>query len=161
SARTEAPGPPGAPVAAGAPSGATHAALAREIGMRVHMAIREGGREIMLDLRPPELGHLIVRVVMHDGVMQAHIVADRPEAARMLEAAMPRLAEALSDQGYTLEGMDVSYHGEARERPATAMDGRRAAPGLMSGDADAEDGPMSASSAASSHAGAPRLDLLA
>ena len=80
------------------------------------MSINQGGKEILLDMRPPELGHVVIRMVMHDGVLQAQIVADKPEAARMLEQAMPHLSEALQAQGFDLAGMDIAHHGEPRER---------------------------------------------
>ena len=111
------------------PRSVEYAQLAQELGHRVHVALREGGREVMLSMRPPELGHVVVRMVMHDGVLQAHIVADRPEAARMLEQALPHLQDALSDRGLSLTGMDVSTQQEAQQRPAFTMDGARASRG--------------------------------
>ena len=86
--------------------------LARELGERVHMAVREGGRELVVNLRPAELGHLTIRVTMHDGVMQASIVADRPEAARMLQQSIGHLDTALGDLGYSLGNLDVAYNGQ-------------------------------------------------
>lgn len=140
--------------AASAPGAAMHAALAKDISERVHVAVREGGREIILNLHPQELGRLTVRVVMNDGLLQAHIVADRPESAKMLEQAMSHLSDALSDQGYTLQGMDVSYNGEARQRSAMAMDGRRGPRGLDSGEGAADDDVAEVSAASAR----PRVD---
>lgn len=132
--------------------------------MRMHVSLREGGREVMLSMRPPELGHVVVRMVMHDGVLQAHVIADRPEAARMLEQALPHLGEALAERGYTLEGMDISYRHQAQERPATAMDGRRGPHGLgIDADISSVDGSGLSEAAIRTATAAAngRLDMLA
>ncbi|MCC6831555.1 MAG: flagellar hook-length control protein FliK [Thermoleophilia bacterium] len=144
-------------------AGAAHAQeLAKDLGMRMHVSLREGGKEVMLSMRPPELGHVVVRMVMHDGVLQAYVIADRPEAARMLEQALPHLGEALSERGYTLEGMDISYQQQAHERPATAMDGGRGTRGLtLDDETPAADVPVGAAAGSRATAGTGRLDLLA
>ena len=137
--------------------------LARELGARVQVALREGGREVMLSMRPPELGHVVVRLVMHDGVLQAHIVADRPEAARMLEQALPHLSDALSERGLSLEGMDITYHhqDEAHDGSAFGEDGvsRRSGRGAGSGSPDDDRLISEARSPITAHAGT--LDRLA
>ena len=85
--------------------------LAKELGQRVHMAIREGGKELLVNLRPPDLGHLTIRVTMTDGVMQAQITADRPEAAKLLQQSLGNLGSALGDLGYAMGNLDVAYQG--------------------------------------------------
>jgi hypothetical protein len=102
--------------------------LARELGHRVQMAVREGGRELLISLRPPELGHLTIRVTMVDGALQAQILADRPEAARLLQQSLAHLDSSLGDLGYSLDSLDVAFtgrdprdaHGSARGHDATA-----------------------------------------
>ena len=134
--------------------------LARELGHRVQMAVREGGRELLITLRPPELGHLTIRVTMIDGVLQAQIVADRPEAARLLQQSLSHLDSSLGDLGYSLDSLDVAYsghdprdaHGSTRGQDAAARDG--------SGDAGGTTPPATPSTLVA--AGAPGgLDLLA
>jgi flagellar hook-length control protein FliK len=109
---------PAAPTAR-APEGPTQTALpahaprqlAYELVGRLRMAVREEGKEIRLQLRPPELGNLTIRVVMHDGVLQAHIAADRPEAAKLLEQSLGHLEDMLADRGFELGGVDVDAGG--------------------------------------------------
>lgn len=116
--------PAAAPAPAQTPAGASDAPaaagrggliapheLARDLGARLQMAVREGGRELLVSLRPPELGHLTIRVTVQDGVLQAQILADRPEAARMLQQSLSHLGATLGDLGYALEGLDVAYGG--------------------------------------------------
>ena len=120
-----------APLHTTAPGGTAHGAhglttaheLAHELGTRVHMAVREGGRELLVNLRPPDLGQLTIRVTMTDGVLHAQIMADRPEAARMLQQSLSQLDTALTDLGYSLDGLDVSYGGQ------DARDARSSTPG--------------------------------
>ena len=103
------------------------------------MAVREGGRELLINLRPPDLGHLTIRVTMTEGVMQAQIIADRPEAARLLQQSLAHLDASLGDLGYSLDSLDVAYSGQdprdaqssSRGRPppgARVHRGRRRAP---------------------------------
>ena len=85
--------------------------LAKELGQRMHMAVREGGKELLVNLRPPDLGHLTIRVTMTEGVLQAQIMADRPEAAKLLQQSLGHLDSALGDLGYSLGNLDVAYGG--------------------------------------------------
>lgn len=135
--------------------------LARELGTRVHMAVREGGRELVLNLRPADLGHLTIKVTMNEGVMQAQIIADRPEAARMLQQSMEHLDTALGDLGYSLDNLDVAYQGQdPRDAQAPA---HRKADGAVSGEVlEADGSPAVPGSSTTSATGAPgRLDILA
>jgi hypothetical protein len=137
--------------------------LAQEIGARVHMAVREGGRELVVNLRPADLGRLTIRVTMTDGVMHAQILADRPEAARMLQGSLGHLGAALGDLGYSLDSLDVSYGGQgspdprdaAPSAPGPARPARGAAP-------EGDGAPVAADPIPTTGRGpSPRLDLLA
>jgi Flagellar hook-length control protein FliK len=98
--------------------------VAEDLGMRMQMSLREGGREVMLSFRPADLGHVLVKVSMIDGVLRAQVTADRPEAVRMLEQAMPHLTDALAERGLSLQGMDISYHRPTDDRPEPSFTGR-------------------------------------
>jgi flagellar hook-length control protein FliK len=98
--------------------------VAEDLGMRMQMSLREGGREVMLSFRPADLGHVVVKVSMVDGVLRAQVTADRPEAVRMLEQALPHLTDALSERGLSLQGMDISYHRPTDDRPEPSFTGR-------------------------------------
>jgi hypothetical protein len=100
--------PPEAAARSAAPA-ATADELAGELGARIRMAVRESGRELVVSLRPAELGQLTIRVTVHDGVLQAQILADRPEAARLLQQSLSQLDASLADHGYSLEDLEVAY----------------------------------------------------
>ena len=120
------------------------------------MAVREGGRELLVNLRPPDLGHLTIRVTMTDGVLQAQIIADRPEAARMLQQSLAQLDSALTDLGYSLDGLDVSLRrtGRAGRAVLVAGHGRHGPP-------EAGDDIEAAATAAASSTTAPSLVVAA
>ena len=134
--------------------------LARELGSRVHMAVREGGRELVVQLRPADLGHLTIRVTMTDGIMQATIIADRPEAARMLQQSLGNLDAALGDLGYSLDNLDVAYQGQD---PRDAQAPSKQADDAVTGEVlEADGSPAVSGTLTSSSAGSTAgLDLLA
>lgn len=96
--------------------------LAHELVDHLRVAVREEGREITINLRPAELGSMTIRVTMQDGVLQAHIAADRPESARLLEQSLSNLQDMLADRGYEMGSLDVNTGGpDARETGASAQ----------------------------------------
>lgn len=143
---------------------ATNAAeLAHELGARMRMAVREGGRELVVSLRPAELGQLTVRVTVVDGALTAQIAADRPEAARMLQQSLGQLNAVLAELGFQLDSLDIAWNGG--ENPTGGEPGRRdgadeeAAPGFTL------DGPPPTVPSAAATGGTPApaadgLDLL-
>ena len=119
------------------------------------------GRELVVQLRPADLGHLTIRVTMTDGIMQATIIADRPEAARMLQQSLGNLDAALGDLGYSLDNLDVAYQGQdPRDAQASSQ---RKTDGAVTGEVLEADGtPAVSGTTTSSGPGAPgRLDILA
>jgi flagellar hook-length control protein FliK len=133
--------------------------LARELGSRVQMAVREGGRELVVQLRPADLGHLTIRVTMTDGIMQATIIADRPEAARMLQQSLGTLDAALGDLGYSLDNLDVAYQGQdPRDARASSEETEQAVTGEV---LEADGSPAVSGTLTSSAGTSAGLDLLA
>jgi flagellar hook-length control protein FliK len=97
--------------------------LAHELVDHLRVAVREEGREIQITLRPAELGTMTIRVTMQDGVLQAHIMADRPESARLLEQSLRHLEDMLADRGYEMGSVDVNSGGQdARQAAQSAHD---------------------------------------
>jgi hypothetical protein len=147
------------PARAALPAHSPHQ-LAHELAGHLRMSIREEGREIQISLRPAELGSLTIRVVMQDGVLQAHIAADRPEAARLLEQSLAHLEDTLADRGYELGGVDVNAGGpDAREAGYRAQDAHDHGHGHGRRDHDHADVVGAATAAVVAHDG--DIDLLA
>jgi flagellar hook-length control protein FliK len=124
------------------------------------MAVREGGRELLVNLRPPDLGQLTIRVTMTDGVLHAQIMADRPEAARMLQQSLAQLGTALTDLGYSLDGLDVSYGGQDAQDARSSSRGTEAS-ARTEADDDIEAAAPAVTSPTTAGTHSSRLDLLA
>jgi flagellar hook-length control protein FliK len=74
---------------------------------RAFKAADEQGGEIRLRLNPPELGALKVEVAVRDGVMNARIEAETPQARSLLLEHLPALRERLADQQIKIDRFDV------------------------------------------------------
>ncbi|HEC13767.1 MAG TPA: hypothetical protein ENI80_11080 [Acidiferrobacteraceae bacterium] len=85
------------------------------LGNRVMWLVNNGAQTAQLQLNPPELGPLDIRIsINHD---QASIVFNSQYGAvrEALDAALPRLRDFLHEQGLTLVQADVTDHGLARQ----------------------------------------------
>jgi flagellar hook-length control protein FliK len=121
--------PPTAPVVAPAPVAPITAptGLQRAVplyravettGTLIHIAAERGVTHARLNLKPAELGGIEVRLrTTHDGVV-AHLVADSPEAAKMLSQAADDLRRSLESRDVNLLSLDVSTSSDQQRQPA-------------------------------------------
>jgi flagellar hook-length control protein FliK len=113
----------GAVVNAGEPKGAATLAQApRAVGQLIHLASERGVQHARLNLRPVELGGIEIRLVASSAGVTAHVVADSPEAARLLQQAGDDLRRSLADNNVELLSLDVSTSDQER-RDASAASG--------------------------------------
>ena len=101
---------------------------ARQLADRFAMIARARGGVAELKLNPPSLGTMEVRVSLEADKAHVHFVSANPAVRDVLEAAMPRLREALAQDGLSLGDASVSdqppqRRGEAGEGSG-AEDGR-------------------------------------
>ena len=75
---------------------------------------RSDANEMRLQLRPPELGELELRIRTTDGVVRGEIVVGSSEVKQLLESQLDRLRAALAESGLELEGFDVSLSHDGR-----------------------------------------------
>lgn len=73
-----------------------------------------------LQVNPPELGPIEVRISVNNDQASVSFGALQPATRDALEAALPRLRELLSQQGLNLSDVNVSEHSQAQERGETA-----------------------------------------
>ncbi|MEO1705391.1 MAG: flagellar hook-length control protein FliK, partial [Pseudomonadota bacterium] len=73
------------------------------------------GEELRLSLTPERLGTLHIRLSVENGAAQIQIVAETAEAARALQDAQPRLADALSRVGLDLGAHTADLAGQGRD----------------------------------------------
>ena len=115
-------------------------------------------------LRPVELGGIEIRLQATAGGIAAQVVADSPEAARVLAQAGDDLRRALEARDVTLISLEVSTSGDQRrgEQPDQTSDpeapaGARAA----TGDAEEADADLAVSPTVLELPGGLLVDVLA
>ena len=75
-----------------------------------HFSLRgnlESGR-VVLKLHPEELGELRMEIKVEQDNIKAHITTQNPQVQEILDRHMPRLREALEQQGFNLEQVEVT-----------------------------------------------------
>ena len=86
----------------------------------LHIASERGVTHARLNLKPVELGGIEVRLQSSPQGISAQLVADSPEAARMLSQASDDLRRQLADRDVTLLSLDVSTSSEQQQHENTA-----------------------------------------
>lgn len=68
----------------------------------------EGGHSLRVELHPPELGRLHIRVTVEHGVVSANIVAESGATGQLIEQYLPQLRQALAAQGLDVGRLSVA-----------------------------------------------------
>jgi flagellar hook-length control protein FliK len=71
----------------------------------------DGSYQLHLELKPPELGRVDLRVEMRDGVLHASIQTEHPRTAELVRSALDDLRARLSNSGVRSGELSVSDHG--------------------------------------------------
>ena len=82
-----------------------------------------GISEAKISLFPKNLGHIDVRLTMHDGQLVAHFAAETLAGKQMLESQLPQLRQALQTQGLQVEKLEVTQN--ANMQSSMFQDGRQ------------------------------------
>jgi flagellar hook-length control protein FliK len=113
----------------------------------LHVASDRGITRARINLRPEDLGGIEVRLQSSAAGITAHLVADSPEAARLLHQAGDDLRRSLEQRDVNLLSLEVSTSGEERRGAQPGAwetqqdDARAAASGEPGADGDAADAP--------------------
>lgn len=96
--------------------------FAGALGARVAILAREGLEQARLNVHPAELGPIALRLALDGTQVRVDMSAEVASTRQALEQALPELASALRDAGFTLTGGGVFHQapGEHREPPAFA-----------------------------------------
>jgi Flagellar hook-length control protein FliK len=120
---TAAPVPPAAQPSAAAPAAPSLTPLAqraaplhqaRAVAQVLQVALERGISQAKLNLRPAELGGIEIRLQTSSAGVTAQVIADSPEAARLLQQAAEDLRRSLERHDVTLLSLDVSTAGDDR-----------------------------------------------
>lgn len=125
----QAPGP--ANQSASGSSTAPNPAAASAAGQtfdHVALMVRKGVNEARLQLKPPELGQVDVRIEIDGNEARVQLNAQQSQVREALEQLLPRLREALAGQGVELTDASVDDSGRQAgrddERSERSSDGR-------------------------------------
>jgi flagellar hook-length control protein FliK len=94
----------------------------RQVEQQINLALRSGTPEIRMQLYPPGLGQVIIRLALDGQKLRLSMTADNDEASNSLAQTELGLRDALSRDGYTLAGFDVHDNGENNRRHQSRAD---------------------------------------
>ena len=86
----------------------------------IQTSARTGISRARIDLRPPELGHVEIRLRYGTDGVRATVTASSPAAVQALGSTTGDLKRALEAQGLTVLGLDVGHAGPEDHRRPTA-----------------------------------------
>jgi flagellar hook-length control protein FliK len=84
----------------------------------LHVAVERGITRAKMALRPAELGGIEIRLQTTAAGVAAQVVADSPEAAKLLAQASDDLRRALEARDVTLLSLEVSTSGDQKQQSA-------------------------------------------
>ena len=96
----------------------SHPRFGEEVVQRIRVMVGGGISQARLQLNPPELGALDIRISLVDDRATVHFAASHATARDALEAGLPRLRELLDAAGIALTDGQVSdRQGSPQQRP--------------------------------------------
>ena len=96
---------------------------------------KEGVHQARLQLEPAHLGRLDIWLDIEAGEARLHLGAQQAQVREALESVLPRLRDALAEQGLTLTDASVSHSGRD-DLPSGDQRGKAAAQGALAGEED-------------------------
>jgi flagellar hook-length control protein FliK len=73
-------------------------------------AIESGSHRLTVELDPPELGKVTIRLEQHEGSLVGVLEVDRRSTAGELEKALPQIVHNLSDAGVQVRRLEVAVN---------------------------------------------------
>lgn len=84
-----------------------------EVAARVTMMFRNGTSEAKVQLNPPELGRMDIKISSEGDHTRVHFAVQGADTRDVIEQALPRLREMLAESGLTLSSFDVADQSDA------------------------------------------------
>ncbi|MFT4518761.1 MAG: flagellar hook-length control protein FliK [Halioglobus sp.] len=88
---------------------------------RVSLMVKNGMPEASLQLNPPELGRLDIKIATEGDQARVHFSVQSLEAREAIEQAMPRLREMLEQSGLQLAGSEVADFSQSGQGESDAF----------------------------------------
>jgi flagellar hook-length control protein FliK len=84
--------------------------MTQQVLKNLKITLTEGISEAKLSLFPKNLGHVDVKITMHQGQLIAQFAADTLAGKQMLESQLPQLRQSLQSQGLQVEKLEVTQN---------------------------------------------------
>jgi flagellar hook-length control protein FliK len=94
--------------------------VTHQVGKSLVRAINHGENSLKLQLKPPELGRLVIHIDNTGNTMKVSIMTENHAARDMLTANVNELRTVLSSAGISLESFDVDMNSNFRQSMADA-----------------------------------------
>lgn len=85
---------------------------AQQVMSRARTLQSDGSAEVEIEIDPPELGRLNIRLVRRDGEVSARIAATEPATLELLQNELQDLRDTLAQSGVTVTRVDVEQRGQ-------------------------------------------------
>lgn len=109
------PGSPQAGIFARALDYAQEASPVSSILDRMQWMMQAGKQQARIQLSPPELGHIDLRMVIDQGHLQAHLGTENPLVKEMIESNLGQLKQQLAGLGFVVEEFSVHVGADSRD----------------------------------------------
>jgi hypothetical protein len=98
------------------------------IAMNARVIIGDDKSEMVMSLKPDNLGKLSLKVVSENGIIKAEFIAESQQVKEILESNMQLLKDSLDGQGIPLEGFSVSVGGDDSHSDRWSNEGKLKSP---------------------------------
>jgi len=82
---------------------------------RMQWMMKAGKQQARIQLSPPELGHIDLRLVLDQGHLQAHLGTENPLVKEMIESNLSQLKQQLAGLGFVVEEFSVHVGADGRD----------------------------------------------
>lgn len=82
---------------------------------RMQWMMKAGKQQTRIQLSPPELGHIDLRLVIDKGHLQAHLGTENPLVKEMIESNLSQLKQQLAGLGFVVEEFSVHVGADSRD----------------------------------------------
>jgi len=97
--------------------------MLQQVAGKALITLRDGQSEMRLQLTPPDLGRMEMKIVLEDGQMQGKIVVSTPEAKQLFDQNLGELQRQLQQAGVQVGNLDVSLGQPGGEKPEPHFSG--------------------------------------
>ena len=73
---------------------------------------KDGSKDMVIHLEPKELGKLVVKLTLQEGIVSVKFMAHYPVTRDLLESSLNNLRQSFSEQGISFDRMDVELGGQ-------------------------------------------------